>query len=227
MEELVIRPLEKERSWTAEEVPVLEARVSLPQPAEGYGRIRRFYALQCRSFLRYCQGELLPWANTQAKAALLHSTPVPCFQAELTWQETYRAGNLWSLYTQLRESAPPGPEAVRRWGDTWDLSTGYPVPLSAWFPPRTPWKKRLLAAAEAEIRRQERRGEARYHPDWPKRLRRAFHAQRYYLTPEGIAFFFPMYALAPAAEGVPTFLLPWEGEAPVRTEALPWTEKPS
>lgn len=50
---------------------------------------------------------------------------------------------------------------------------------------------------------------AQYHPHWRRALRRAFNPRNYYLTPDGLAFFFPMYALAPAAEGIPVFHVPY------------------
>ena len=37
---------------------------------------------------------------------------------------------------------------------------------------------------------------------------------RFYLTPEGLAFFYPMYAIAPAAEGIPVFTVPYEAVGP-------------
>ena len=214
--ELSIKSVEGEREWTVEEIPVLRATVALPQPVEesAWRRIGGLYRIQRRAFLRYCEGELLPQATAEAREALGNGVLPPLFEADLSWRETYRTGRLWSLYTETREHTAPGPPSLHRWGDTWDLRTGYPLPLSAFFPPRFPWRKRLLETAEAAVRRQEARGEAQYLPDWRRRMRRSFRAGNYYLTPEGIAFFFPMYALAPAVEGIPVFLLPWEGEAP-------------
>lgn len=139
---------------------------------------------------------------------------------------TYNEGGLWSLYTQSREVTLPGQTLVTRRGDTWDLAAGYPVPLGDFFPYRSPWKRRLLEAASSEILRQERAGISRYHEGWRRELRRRFNPQNFYLTAEGLAFFFPMYAIAPGAEGVPTFLLPY-GEGgpstarPIGTEAPP------
>ena len=52
-----------------------------------------------------------------------------------------------------------------------------------------------------------------FDPDWPRLLRRSFDPERFYLTPEGIAVFFPLYAIAPYAEGIPVFLIPYP-EAP-------------
>lgn len=211
--ELHTQPFTAEREWTVDGIPVLyaAAAVPLPEPAESRTarRIRRYYQLQCRSFLRYCERFLLPLAKAEYRAALSVSAPLTVFRAELRYQVTYNEGGLWSLYTQSRETLRPGQTLVHRRGDTWDLSAGYPVPLGDFFPPRSPWKRQLLALAATEIERQEAAGTARYHDGWRRKLRRSFNAQNYYLTAEGLAVFFPMHAVAPAIEGIPTFILPY------------------
>ena len=93
-------------------------------------------------------------------------------------------------------------------------ASGYPVPLSAWFPQSRSWKRRLLDFAAEEIRAQERAGVARYREGWSRELRRRFNPQNYYLTAEGLVFFFPMYAIAPSVEGIPTFLFPYDRKGP-------------
>lgn len=205
-----------EREWTVEGIPVLTAAVSLPRPEPAADRtprrIQRYYQLQSRSFLRYCESELFPQAEAEYRAALAASAPLPQFRAELSYCVTYNQGGLWSLYTQSRESGMPGRTLLTRRGDTWDLSAGYPASLTDFFPPRSGWKKRLIGLAEAEIRRQEAAGVARYHEDWRKRLRRTFNAQNFYLTEEGLTFFYPMFAIAPAVEGIPAFTLPFGAE---------------
>ena len=199
-----------EREWTVEGIPVLTAAVELPQPqgADAVSRrIRRYYQSQCKAFLRYCERWLFPQAEAEYRAALAASAPLPCFRAELGYRVTYNSGGLWSLYTQSREVT--GHTLLTRRGDTWDLSAGYPVPLSAFFPARSPWRRQLLALAAEDIQRQERAGVARYDPEWRKKLRRRFNSRNYYLTEEGLTYFFPMYAIAPAAEAIPAFTLPY------------------
>ena len=199
-----------EREWTVEGIPVLTAAVELPQPqgADAVSRrIRRYYQSQCNAFLRYCERWLFPQAEAEYRAALAASAPLPCFRAELGYRVTYNSGGLWSLYTQSREVT--GHTLLTRRGDTWDLSAGYPVPLSAFFPARSPWRRQLLALAAEDIQRQERAGIARYDPEWRKKLRRRFNSRNYYLTEEGLTYFFPMYAIAPAAEAIPAFTLPY------------------
>ena len=207
--ELRTEPFAAEREWTVEGIPVLTAAVELPQPqgADAVSRrIRRYYQAQCKAFLRYCERWLFPQAEAEYRAALAASAPLPCFRAELGYRVTYNSGGLWSLYTQSREVT--GHTLLTRRGDTWDLSAGYPVPLSAFFPARSPWRRQLLALAAEDIQRQERAGIARYDPEWRKKLRR-FNSRNYYLTEEGLTYFFPMYAIAPAAEAIPAFTLPY------------------
>ena len=198
-----------EREWTVEGIPVLTAAVELPQPqgADAVSRrIRRYYQSQCNAFLRYCERWLFPQAEVEYRTALAASAPLPCFRAELGYRVTYNSGGVWSLYTQSREVT--GHTLLTRRGDTWDLAAGYPVPLSAFFPARSLWRRQLLALAAEDIQRQERAGIARYDPEWRKKLRR-FNSRNYYLTEEGLTYFFPMYAIAPAAEAIPAFTLPY------------------
>ena len=208
--ELRTEPFAAEREWTVEGIPVLTAAVELPQPLDADAvscRIRRYYQAQCKAFLRYCERWLFPQAEAEYRAALAASAPLPCFRAELGYRVTYNSGGLWSLYTQSREIT--GHTLLTRRGDTWDLAAGYPVSLSAFFPTRSPWRRQLLALAAEDIQRQERAGVARYDPEWRKKLRRRFNSRNYYLTEEGLTYFFPMYAIAPAAEAIPAFTLPY------------------
>ena len=82
---LCTEPFTTEREWTVEGIPVLSASVSVPQPVPAADRVSRrilkYYQLQCRSYLRYCEKWLLPQAETEYRAALAASAPLPCFRA--------------------------------------------------------------------------------------------------------------------------------------------------
>lgn len=201
-----------ERTWDADGVPVLTASLSVPCPVPATDavsrRICRFYQLQSRSYLHYCEHWLLPQAKAEYAAALAVSAPLRCFHAELTYCVTYNDGGFWSLYTQSREPLPSGQTLLTRHGDTWDLAAGYPVPVSSFFPRHARWKRQLLALAAQEIELQLRSGAAIYHPVWRKELRRSFNSRSFYLTDDGLAFFYPMHALSPSAD-LPVFLLPY------------------
>ena len=203
-----------EREWCVEGIPVLTAAVSLPRPVgpqtRTLRRIRRYYRAQAGAFLRYCQRQLLPMAAEAYRVARVASRPLPCLRAELTYCVTYNAGGFWSLYTQSSEPTESGRRLLRRWGDTWELRSGYPAALRQFFPPRSPWRRLLLDTAAQEICRQEAAGCARYAEGWRRRLRRSLSPLNFYLTEEGLAFFYPMYAIAPAVEGIPVFTVPYD-----------------
>lgn len=198
------------REWTQDGLPVLTAELSLPQPTDRKHRtakrLNRFYQVQCRAYLRYCEQFLFPYAAQLCRQAIENSQTLPVCTASLTYRVTRNQDGILSLYTQTREVCGTAP-FLQRHGDTWNLATGYPVPLNVCFPRRAPVKKLLCAAAAEEITRQESMGISRYHENWRMELRRSFNAQNYYLTGEGLTFFWQMHAIAPATEGVPAFTL--------------------
>ena len=70
------------------------------------------------------------------------------------------------------------------------------------------WRRALLAELTAQSEARLQSGESFFYADAPARVRRFFSPQRFYLTGDSLAVFFPMLSLAPAAEGIPVFLLP-------------------
>jgi hypothetical protein len=225
LQELETELFTAERTWCVEDIPVLTATVSLPRPADRARRtarrIDRFYQLQARAYLRYCENWLFPQAAAAYRQALADSGPLPCCTAALTYQTTCCQRGIWSLHTDSRECIDGRTEVLRR-GDTWDLRTGYPIPLSAFFPRRTPVRRLLVQTAAEEIRRQEAAGTAQYRDGWRQALNRSFSRENFFITPDGIRFFWQMFAIAPRAEGTPTFSLPF-GQAGCRwpTPQLP------
>lgn len=201
-----------EREWTVDGIPVLTARLSLPRPVDQKSRIGkridRFYQLQSRSYLRYCEKLLFPASQADYRQALALSSPLPLNTAELTCRVTCAQSGVLSVSTLMRECIG-GRRNVMQRGDTWDLRSGYPLPLSAFFPKRYPIRKTLLKCAETEIRRRQEQGISLYHDAWQQELRRAFNRENFYLTPDGLRFFWQMGSIAPPMEGIPTFCLPF------------------
>lgn len=219
--ELNTQPWAAEREWTADGIPVLHARGDTAPSGSGARRrvppdrpVLPAAKPGVPALLRAFSGSPGPG---ECRSALASSAPFTPMEAELTYQVTYNEGGLWSLYTQSREAGAP---AVRR-GDTWDLATGYPVALSAFFPAKTPWKRHLLALAASELERRETAGVIRLREDWRRQLRRKFNPNHFYLTAEGIVLFYPVYTLSPSSI-IPTILLPY-GDTLLR----PGREKPS
>lgn len=199
-----------QRTWDADGIPVLQVSISLPCPEgkdKAARRIRRYYQLQARAFLRYCEGTILPEAKAALALALEESRPFQCREAALSYRVTYQGGSLLSLYTQSLETGPE-PLLLRR-GDTWDLAEAAPVPLGRFFRRCGQWRRVFYDAACADLSRRQRAGAARLREDWRRQVKRCLNPRDFYLTEEGLVFFLPMYAIAGPREGIPAFTIPW------------------
>ena len=207
-----LQPFTAEQDFAFEGIPVLTVSVSVPQPVSMQDRISRrifrYYQQQARSYLTYCQRTLFPLAVAEYQAALSVSAPFVPFRGDLHYEITWQDCHFLSLYTQSKEICGPR-FLLQRWGDTWDLAGGYPIPLSSFFPAHSHWKQHLLHRISEEIRSREEAGLSQYHTHNWRALRRALNPQNYYLTPSGLTLFFPMHSIAPASEGIPTFSVPF------------------
>lgn len=211
-DQLKLEPFVARREWTADGIPVLTAELSLPRPVGESGqaarRLDRYYQLYARAYLRYCERWIFPQSAEAYRLALETSAPLPQDSARLSYHVTCNGGGVLSLYTESAETCGGRTERRRR-GDTWDLLTGYPVPLSACFPRKFPWRKTLLRRSETEIERQERAGVARYYEGWRRLLRRNFNPDHFYLSETELFWFWQMFTIAPSAEGIPVFAMPY------------------
>ena len=209
-------PLHEERAWKSGDITVLTASVTLPR-CEGKSRrarrVNRYYRRYARAYLRYCEAELLPRAAETMRAAQERSAPWTCAHAALGYTVTLCCGGVLSLYTEGREEHLP-PRLVLRRADTWDLRGG--LLLSAWdfFPPKAPLRRQLAAAARETAAQQTDAGTAAYYPGCRALLRCALNLRNFYLASDGLHWFYPMYTVAPAAEGIVDFSLPYGETGP-------------
>lgn len=208
-------PLHEEREWESEGVTVLRAEVTLPQ-CEGESRAaRRFngwYRRCASAYLRYCAEELYPRAAAGMRGAMVRSAPWERASAVLGYTVTLARGGLLSLYTEGREENLAPPLTIRR-AEIWSLHDGLMLEAADFFPRGTPVRRLLAERAREAVAARQALG-ARYAPDARAQLRRALSLRNFYLTPEGAHWFYPMYALAPAAAGIPDFCLPYGEEGP-------------
>ncbi|HBQ63833.1 MAG TPA: hypothetical protein DD727_02690 [Clostridiales bacterium] len=97
-----------------------------------------------------------------------------------------------------------------RKGDTWDLAVQLlprKLSLGSLFQPGTPYRRIILE----EIRRQAllniAQGNDIYFEDVEKNIIQYFDPKNYYLVPEGVAVYYPLYSLAPYAAGILVFVI--------------------
>lgn len=221
--ELRLKPLEAERQWTWEDVPVLVMSLSLPgfapaPPDRRVRRMERYYRAFARYYERYCQRFLYPPAAEAFRAAQAQSRPFSPWTARVRCRTTLRSETLWSVALEIEERERPDRALRRRLCDSWDLRSGYPLSLGELFEGAPFFRRALLQRARGELLRRQERGEP-LRQDWKRRLRTEFSGERFYLTAEGLYLYYPMYALGPEALGLPSFFLPWDAEKGPRLPA--------
>ncbi len=209
---LRLQPYIADSTLCVDEIPLLTLDALLPHWEDQHSRrFNRYYRALADAFDRACRTQLLPQAEALYRQALTDAAPLPQWHAALRARFTYRTDSLVSLCTDTVLTGTPYRQIFRR-GDTWELRHGLPLALPDFFPPRAPYRRRMLRDAEAQIEAEQAQGISLYHADHPQLLRRYFHPHRFYLTEEGLCFFYPACTIAPAAEGIPTFCLPYDGQ---------------
>lgn len=200
----------EERQFPPDDLPLLTARLRLPRwDGQGGRRFDRYYTAYARAFFSYCQRLLLPRAREELALAQETGGAIPAWRIALDTVVTLQTERFVSLYTDTAEQTDGRRLVVRR-GDTWDLSENAPLTLGSLFPSPVSLRRHLLAAVTGQILRRQEQGVALYRPDWRRAIRAAFSADHFYLTPEHLCLFYQMYAIAPAAEGVPVFCIPYD-----------------
>ena len=202
-------------TWTQvlkyEEEPVLTLSLrwpTLPDERASFRRIGRYYAQVSQLWKKRWSQVLYCSACQAAAAAREQSRPFRPWEASLDYVLTYCQNGLLSLYLVLYENTGGAHGITTRCGDTWELCSGTPRSLRSFFPSGSHPRRMLLGEAGAQIERRIASGESLYYSDWAQRLVSDFSPERFYLTPEGqIAFFYPLYTLAPYAEGIPVFTI--------------------
>lgn len=197
---------ERTLNWEGEPVLSLSLQTpKLPEDAPGLRRIGRYYQRFAQQWRARWEGPLYVQACACAKAMRARSYPFRPWEARLTFQVTHQTGALLSVCLDAYEYAGGAHGLTVRHGDTWELPGGTPRTLASFFPPRCPWRRLALEQVQADIRRRLGTGEAWFDPDWQRLTVREFDPEHFYCTPEGPAVFYPLYSIAPYAEGIPVF----------------------
>lgn len=201
-----ITPRLWERTMTLGQEPVLALSVRRPAfPEKGaFRRVERYFS-RCSLLLREQWETVLYPRACQARRDDELFLP---WRAALDYAVTYWESPLLSLRLEITHSDQL--HRPRRWyvGETWDCAQGRPRLLSSFFPGNRRWRRQLTAQLVEQARQRVNSGETLLRPDCPETVRREFDPERFYLTGEGLALFYPMYLLGPYAEGVPVFTVP-------------------
>ena len=208
-----ITPQTWKRVMKQEGEPVLTLTLRRPAVPEGgrTGRLERYFTQMAEQWKNRWETTLFPRACQALADAREASRPFEPWQAELDYTVTLWRPPLLSLRLDVTESnGTPRPLCLRA-GETWDCSTGDPRTLRSFFPAKERhWRKQLLATLQAQAAERLASGESLLDPDCAGVMERAFDPERFYLTEEGLAVFYPLDVLGPYVEGTPVFTMAME-----------------
>lgn len=175
-------------------------------------RMERYFAQIAALWKTRWETALFPRACQALTDARANGEAFLPWKAELDYTVTLWQPPLLSLHLDAVE---PGPTARKRqicMGETWDCGSGYPRTLRSLFPAKAHhWRKDLLDKMREQAARQLASGESLLDPDCPQVMERVFDPDRFYLTGDGIAVFYPLCVLGAYAEGIPVFTIPFSG----------------
>ncbi len=213
---LQVRWTQEKRVLTLEKVPVLELDLSWPQLSgggRGGERINRYYQRLAKAW-RSRWGRETYWLSCLDLAQRREeSRPFRPWSAKLEGEVTWQDEKVLSVRMDAWEVRGDGRPLQVRTGDLWELPEGVPLPAGSCLPPRKRQSHtRLLKQLREQGEARRAAGDCFLDRDFAQKLPKYLSAQRCCRTPEGLEFYIPQCALAPAAEGVVTFTLPLEGE---------------
>lgn len=175
-------------------------------------KLNGFYGGAAEEFLHFCKKKYAPAlrrGTAQKKKREnreKENEKAPC-GASMSWTRTFQSEDLLSLVTDI--SIFDGKTRhLRRFCHTWLLSSCTPLSSSRLFDTSSAGRKKILSAVCDKVRREE--GGFRYYPDAERRARRYFDLERSYLTPRGVAFYYPDGLLFPSEGRFPAYVVPYE-----------------
>lgn len=196
---------------TLEKIPVLELSLSCPQLSggdRGAERINRYYRRLSEAWKSRWSRETYWNACLDLARCQQSARPFQAWSARLSGEVLFQDRNTLSLRMDAQEVLGDGRPLQVRTGDLWKLPDGVPLPVRSYFPGDRRWWIPLTRKLreQGEVRRAS--GDCFLDPDFGTKLRRALSPHRCCRTPEGLEFYIPQCALAPAAEGVVTLTFP-------------------
>ena len=198
---------QEQRVFTLEKVPVLELSLSWPQVTDGSRggeRISRYYRRLAGAWRSRWERETYWRACLDLVRCREASRPFRPWSARLEGEVLWQDENTLSLRMDAWEVRGDGRPLQVRTGDLWKLPEGVPLPLRSCFSGKRRWWSRLTQRLIEQGEARRAAGDCFLDADFGTRLRRCLSPNRCCRTSEGLEFYIPQCALAPAAEGVVT-----------------------
>lgn len=203
-----------EREMFYKETMILHYKINYPQFysssfTQSLNKMNRFYKDKAVAFQQYCEGELFRTAVKEYEYSVSNGFPVRAYEAQVDFTVTYNQDCAVSLYFDEYQFTGGAHGNTVRSSQTWNLQTGCRITLKQLFPYGMNYQAFLIQTIKQQIAEQIQNGENYYFDDYEKLVAETFHAENFYLTPDGLAIYFQQYDIAPYSSGIRVFIIPY------------------
>lgn len=196
--------------WENEPVLKLDMRwPKLPEDTRGLRRVDRYYRQISDQWRTRWENDLYHEACRTAQFQREQGQSFQPWACKLDYCATLNQEGLLSLYQDAYEYTGGAHGVTIRQADTWEPRSGTPRTLRSFFPPAFHWKRTVLEEIARQAESRVTAGETLYFDSWRDLIQTEFEPDRFYLTESGICVFYPLYAIAPYAEGISVFTIPY------------------
>ena len=187
---------EKELLRVTRHIPHFEGEKELCDKLNG------FYTEAAREFRTFCAKKYAPALRRGKK-----EENSVCCGASMNWTLTFQNEELLSLLSDIAVFDGKT-RHLRRFCHTWNLAAQVPLSAKQIFDTSVASRKRFLSAVCEKVARKE--GGFPYYHDAERRAKRYFEIERFYLTPRGVAFYYPDGLLFPSEGRFPAYVVPYD-----------------
>ena len=196
--------------------PVVEMELSWPQIVQsgaGSRRINRYYEHLTRQW-RERWGRTIYWqACLELARCQREGESFSPWEVFLEGQVLFQDGGTLSIRMDAREIRGTGRPLRVCSGDIWMIPEGVPLPVRTYFPGDRRWWRHLVVKLREQGEARRSVGDCFLDLDFAQKLEQALSPHRCCRIPEGLEFYIPQCALAPAAEGIVTLTAPLPGHS--------------
>lgn len=191
---------------------MVDVDIAYPQvttaPSPSGAAISEYYKARATAYYDYATGKLFDMAVKDYIMGRKNNVPFHTYTAMMTYEVTYNQKDFLSIYTDVYEFTGGAHGNTVRYADTFSLKYGRKMALSDFFNGRG-YQTVIFGSILAQISVQISRGTNDYFDDYQKNVFQYFSEKNFYLTPEGLTVFFPLYTIAPYSSGIVTFVIPY------------------
>jgi hypothetical protein len=165
-------------------------------------------AMNVNEYMKYSR-HLYNQAVKGLKDSQANNYPFHSYSAYMEYNITYNENCHLSAYNDKYEFTGGAHGLTARSSDSWELCTGKHLSLNDFFDPNANYRQFITdeITRQAEYNNQQNSGI--YFEDYESLIIKSFDQHNFYLTPQGITFYFQQYDIAPYSTGIAEFIIPY------------------